>query len=114
VAGDVFTSAGPVLTEELKRDHARIDRGIVRTTTKYVPDWTGVVYDVVFRVSYKVDGETLAFEERIGKLPSQPTTAEREKVQERLDAIRDRVHGLISKYGLERRAATHGTGRIRG
>jgi hypothetical protein len=113
VAGDVFTAAGPVLEDELKRDYERIDRKIVRTTLTYKPDWSGVRWDVVFRVSYKVDGETFAFEESLGKLPANASVKEREKLQDHLDAIRDRVHGLIAKYGLERRAATHATGRIR-
>lgn len=109
MAGDVFTTAGSVLEDELRRDSDRIDRKIVRCSTRYRPDWTGVRYDVSFRASWKVDGETVAWEERIGKLPTMATAGEREKIQKRLDAIRERVLGILDELDLEVRAATHST-----
>lgn len=109
MGGDVFTMAGSVLEDELRRDHERIDRRIVRCSTRYRPDWTGVRWDVYFRTSWKVDGETVAFEERIGKLPANATPGERGPIQERLDKIRERVLGLLEELGLEVRSATHST-----
>lgn len=109
MAGDVFTTAGSVLEAELRADHDRIDRGIVRCSTRYRPDWTGVRWNVYFRASWKVDGETVAWEEKIGLLPANATQGERKKVQDRLDAIRERVLGILEELDLEVRSATHST-----
>lgn len=103
----VYTQSGPILTDELSRDAQLIDRKLVRLSVRYRPDWTGVRYKVYVRVTYRVDGELLAFEEHVGDLWQGISDTDLGLMNTQLEELRARLAGLLAELGLEQRGATH-------
>jgi hypothetical protein len=100
----VHTGHGPTFDREITTDAEHIDRKVVRIVYHHEPDWTGVQWDTSVRVTYRIDGELIQFDEPIGKVPAR-SLEHGAYLDDKARNAYDRIVKLCNDLGLDIRGA---------